>query len=147
LVVALVAAAGCGGADKRQKVIVKGAVTVDGKPMGGVTLGFYSPGEKVAVGNVTTQDDGSYEVMFLSHAGEGNYKVTATKIQAKSGGKMPTAGEGMDSFQMGLAAGAAGGPAATNLIADRYSTVEKTDLTTVLQLGPNEGKNFNLKAK
>jgi hypothetical protein len=146
LALALAAAAGCGGADKRQKVIVKGAVTVDGKPTGGVTLGFYSPGEKVAVGNVTTQDDGSYEVMFLSHAGEGNYKVTATKIQGKTGGKMPTAGEGMDSFQMGLAAGS-GNSAATNLIADRYSTVEKTDLTTVLQFGPNDGKNFNLKAK
>jgi hypothetical protein len=135
---------GCGGdTDKRDKVVVKGSITVDGKAMGGVTLAFYSPGEKVAVGTVTTQDDGSYEVMFKAHAGEGNYKVTATKTQAKPGAKSFEKGEGIDDFQMNMAAGSGGGP--VHLLPEKYSNVDKTDLTAVLQKGQNDGKNFAIK--
>lgn len=139
--------AGCGdNSDKRDKVIVKGSVTVDGKPMGGVTLAFFSPGEKVAVGTVTTQDDGTYEVMFKAHAGEGNYKVTATKTQSKPGAKSIEKGEGIDDMQMQIAAGAGAGAAGpVHLLPEKYSTVEKTDLTAVLQKGTNDGKNFAIK--
>lgn len=144
-VLALAAIAGCGGeADKRNSVIVKGAVEVDGKPMGGVVLAFYSPGEKVAVGTVTTQDDGKYELMFKAHAGEGNYKVTATKVQAKAGSKAIAEGAGMDDFQRGLAAGAS---SPVHLLPPKYSSVEKSDLTAVIQTGTNEGKNFAIKTK
>ncbi len=138
-------AIGCGGDDdKRDKVVVKGTVNVDGVPMGGVLLGFFSPGEKVAVGAVRTQDDGSYEVMFKAHAGEGNYKVTATKLIPKPGAKVPTPGAGIDDFQMGLSQGAS---APVNLLPEKYSKVEKSDLSTVIQKGTNEGKNFAIKTK
>lgn len=144
-VLALAALAGCGGeTDKRSSVIVKGAVEVDGKPMGGVVLAFYSPGEKVAVGTVTTQDDGKYELMFKTHAGEGNYKVTATKLQAKPGSKAIADGAGIDDFQRGLSAGAS---APVHLLPSKYSTVDKSDLTAVIQIGTNEGKNFAIKTK
>ena len=143
--VVLVALAGCGGdADKRDKVIVKGAVEVDGKPMGGVVLAFYSPGEKVAVGTVTTRDDGKYELMFKAHAGEGNYKVTATKVQAKPGSVPVAEGPGMDDFQRGLAAGAS---APVHLLPPKYSSVDKSDLSAVIEKGTNEGKNFAIKTK
>ncbi len=143
--VVLAALAGCGGdADKREKVIVKGAVEVDGKPMGGIVLAFYSPGEKVAVGTVTTQDDGKYELMFKAHAGEGNYRVTATKVQAKPGTKSFEEGAGMDDFQRGLAAGAS---APVHLLPPKYSSVDKSDLTAVIEKGTNEGKNFAIKTK
>jgi hypothetical protein len=140
----LVGAAGCGGdTDKRDKVIVKGAITVDGKPMGGVTLAFFSPGEKVAVGTVMTQDDGTYEVMFKAHAGDGNYKVTATKTQSKPGAKTFEKGEGIDDYQMGMAAGS--GAAPVHLLPEKYSSIDKTELTAVLQKGQNDGKNFAIK--
>lgn len=145
IVLALAFLAGCGGdSDKRDKVVVKGSVSVDGKPTGGVVLAFYSPGEKVAVGTVTTQDDGSYEVMFKAHAGDGNYKVTATKTQAKAGAKATPMGEGIDDFQLGLAAGS---NAPVHLLPEKYSTIDRTDLTAVLQKGNNEGKNFAIKTK
>ncbi len=137
--------AGCGGDDdKRDKVVVKGTVNVDGAPMGGVLLGFFSPGEKVAVGAVRTQDDGSYEVMFKAHAGEGNYKVTATKLIPKPGAKVSTPAAGIDDFQLGLSQGAS---APVNLLPEKYSKVEKSDLSTVIQKGTNEGKNFAIKTK
>ena len=141
----LMLSTGCGGDnDNRDKVVVKGTVSVDGAPMGGVLLGFFSPGEKVAVGAVRTQDDGTYEVMFKAHAGEGNYKVTATKLIPKPGAKVSTPGEGIDDFQLGLAQGSS---APVNLLPEKYSTVDKSDLSTVIQKGTNEGKNFAIKTK
>lgn len=146
LALLVVPLAGCGGdADKRDKMVVKGVVSVDGKPTGGVILAFYPTGEKAAVGSVTTQVDGSYEVMFKTHAGEGNYKVTATKVQAKAGsaGKEIAKGEGIDDFQLSLAAGSSG---PIHLLDEKYSSLERTDLTAVLQKGQNDGKNFAVKA-
>ncbi|MBX3399340.1 MAG: hypothetical protein KF873_11400 [Gemmataceae bacterium] len=136
---------GCGETDKRENIIVKGNVTVDGKAMGGVTLSFFSPGEKVAVGTVNTQDDGSYEIMFKAHAGEGNYKVTAKKMQAKPGTKTFDKGDGIDDYQLGIASGASGG--SIHLLPEKYSSVDRTDLTAVLQKGQNDSKNFTIKTK
>jgi len=128
-----------GGGGKSQKIIVKGKVTVDGSPAGGVALAFYAPSENAASGNVITQEDGSYELMFNSNAGEGNYKVTASRRQAKKGAVMPM-GEGLDEEQLRLSG------LSVNSLPDRYATFDKSGLTAVLQPGTNE-KDFALKGK
>jgi hypothetical protein len=139
LVVGVLLVTGCGKSGSGNKIIVKGKVTIDTKPTEGVVLVFYAPNEKAAVGRVTTQEDGSYEVMFDSKAGDGNYKVTATKWQMKKGGAIPT-GEGIDEEQLRLSG------AAINTLPDRYGNVDSSGLSAVLQLGTNE-KDFALKSK
>jgi len=142
LVLALVAAFGCGsGGAKSDKLIVKGKVTIDDKPGDGVTLSFYGPDDKAASGIVNTQADGSYEVMFNSAAGEGNYKVPATKVSARPGTIQPR--EGIDDFQTKLASGGA----AASALPAKYADVSRSGLSTPLQKGMNEGKNFALKSK
>ena len=42
--------------------------------------------------------------MFKAYAGQGNYKVTATKRIPKPGAKVPTPGTGIDDFQLGATA-------------------------------------------
>ncbi|MFO0877534.1 MAG: hypothetical protein U0840_09180 [Gemmataceae bacterium] len=143
--VALMALVGCGsgGSAKGDKIIVKGKVTLDGKDAEGVSLSFYGPSDKAASGNVTTQADGTYEVMFVSQAGEGNYQVSASK-----GGNVPgiTKGEGIDDFQMKLASGAKSGNNPGGLPA-RYADPSSSGLTVPLVKGMNEGKNFALKTR
>ncbi|MGL4553943.1 MAG: hypothetical protein ACRC33_22515 [Gemmataceae bacterium] len=141
LVIALVATFGCGsGGPKSDKLIVKGKVTIDDKAGEGITLSFYGPADKAASGVVNTQADGSYEVMFNSAAGEGNYKVTASKISARPG-MQPR--EGIDDYQLKLASGGA----AANALPAKYADVSKSGLSTPLMKGLNEGKNFALKSK
>ncbi len=129
---------GCGGGTKYDKIIVRGKVTIDDKPAEGVDLSFYGPTDKAASGIVTTQADGSYEVMFNSAAGDGNYKVTAVKRTNR--GTTPT-GEGLDEYQLKLS-----GMVQSSLPA-RYADVNTSGLTAVLTKGVNEGKNFALKSK
>jgi hypothetical protein len=139
--VALVAAVGCPGGGTGDKVIVKGKVTVDDKAAEGVTLSFYGPDDKAASGVVITQADGTYEVMFNTAAGEGNYKVTASKPKTP-GAAGPQKGEGIDDFQLGL-----GGGLNNNALPARYNDLAKSGLSAPLQKGMNEGKNFALKSK
>jgi hypothetical protein len=135
-----VVACGCGkGGHKSDKLIVKGTVTIDGKAAEGVTISFYGPSDKAASGVVTTQADGSYEVMFNSAAGEGNYKVTASKPMSR-GGATPS-GPGIDDFQLKLAGGA------QNQLPTRYQDVNRSGLSAPLEKGMNDGKNFALKSK
>jgi len=140
LLVSLVAVFGCSAGVTSDKMIVKGKVTIDDKPAEGVTIAFYGPSDKAASGIVNTQADGTYEVMFNTAAGEGNYKVTATKINARPGIQ---SGPGIDDFQMKLASG--GGSASA--LPAKYGDVNTSGLSTPLQKGPNEGKNFALKSK
>lgn len=135
---------GCNDKPKGDKIIVTGKVTLDDKPLEGVTLSFFGPDDKVASGVVVTQADGSYDVMFLSQAGEGNYKVAATKLAGGAGGVTITKQEGIDEMQMKLAAGSSGAASAIPL---RYNDVMTSGLSTPLQKGKNEGKNFALKSK
>lgn len=128
---------GCGSsAPKVTRIIVRGTVTVDGKPTEGVTLAFYGPKETAASGTVVTQADGSYEIMFDSHAGEGNYRVTAMKSTIRG-----TTTEGIDEYQLQLAGSTA------NQLPGRYSDPNNSGLTVALQAGVNEGKNFALKSR
>jgi len=138
LLIALAAAVGCGSASKSDKMIVKGKVTIDDKPAEGVTISFYGPNDKAASGVVTTQADGTYEVMFNSAAGEANYKVTANKVSTR--GNVPS-GEGIDEYQLKLSG------TQLNSLPARYNDVNTSGLSTPLQKGPNEGKNFALKSK
>lgn len=137
----VMAALGCGGGGgpKGDKIIVKGKVTVDGKDADGITISFYGPQDKAASGIVTTQADGTYEVMFMSAAGEGNYKITANKVAGKAGMQ---SGDGIDEYQMKLASGAGG-----NQLPVRYNDPDRSGLTAALTKGVNEGKNFALKSK
>jgi len=137
---AAILAIGCGdsGRFKGDKIIVKGKVTLDGKEAEGVTLSFYGPNDKAASGVVTTQADGTYEVMFMSAAGEGNYKVTATKSNMRGNIQ---AGEGLDEYQLKMA------NASSSALPPRYADVERSGLSVPLQKGLNEGKNFALKSK
>jgi hypothetical protein len=140
LAAVVILAFGCGkGGPKGDKMIVKGTVTIDGKAADGVTISFYGPSDRAASGVVTTQADGSYEVMFNSAAGEGNYKITASKPMTR-GGVAPS-GEGIDDFQLKLAGGA------QNQLPTRYQDVNSSGLSAPLQKGLNEGKNFALKSK
>jgi hypothetical protein len=135
----LIAVVGCdSGGVKSDKMIVRGKVTIDDKSAEGVTISFYGPSDKAASGVVTTQADGTYEVMFNSAAGEGNYKVTANKMVSR--GNAPK-GEGLDDFQLKLSG------AAPNALPARYNDVNTSGLSTPLQKGLNEGKNFALKSK
>lgn len=138
LITASVGGIGCGSSSKSTKVIVKGQVTIDGNKAEGVTLSFYGPTDKAASGVVTTQADGTYEVMFMSAAGEGNYKVTATKVPA---GAVGAPGEGIDDYQMKLAG------ASRNALPARYNDVSTSGLSAPIQMGMNEGKNFALKSR
>jgi hypothetical protein len=134
---ALLAALGCGASGgKFDKMIVKGKVTIDGKDAEGVSISFYGPADKAASGVVSTQADGSYEVMFNSAAGEGNYKVTASKTSGKG-----PAGEGLDEYQAKLSG------RNPNQLPTKYNDVNTSGLSTPLQKGLNEGKNFALKSK
>jgi hypothetical protein len=135
--VLLAASSGCS-SSKSNKMVVKGSVTIDGKPAEGVTLSFYGPDDKAATGIVTTQADGTYEVMFKTTAGEGNYKVTANRV---AGGSKFQTGEGMDEFQLKMAGGSA------NSLPARYNEPGTSGLSVPLQKGLNEGKNFALKSK
>jgi len=140
LATALIAAAGCGGNRSSNKLVVKGKVTIDDKPAEGVTISFYGPNDKAASGVVSTQADGSYEVMFQSAAGEGNYKVTANRIPGAGGGAVQPS-EGIDEYQLKLAG------ASKNALPSRYNDVSTSGLSAALQKGVNEGKNFALKSK
>lgn len=133
-------ALGCGGsAPKGERMIVEGKVLVDGKPMGGVSLTFYEPKAIAAAGIVTSKEDGSFEIMFNSQAGDGNYKVTASKWETKKGAKMTTS-EGIDIEQLKMSG------AAVSALPERYATLDKTDLSVVLTVGKNQ-KDLNLKSK
>lgn len=128
---------GCGSSSaKGMRIIVRGNVTLDGKPAEGVTLSFYGPKEAAAVATVVTQADGSYEVMFDSQAGEGNYRVTATKVPVRG-----STSEGIDEYQLQLAG------AGANQLPARYADPNNSGLTVALQAGVNEGKNFALKSR
>lgn len=138
LLMTIVATAlGCSSsASKGSRIVVRGTVTIDGKPAEGVTLSFFGPKDSAASAVVTTQADGSYEVMFNSQAGEGNYRVTATKIPIRG-----QTSEGIDEYQLQLAG------EASNLLPARYANPNSSGLSVVLQAGINEGKNFALKSR
>jgi hypothetical protein len=136
LPVLFVAVVSCSDSSTKGRIVVRGQVTVDGKPAEGVTLSFFAPNERVAVAIVTTQADGSYEVMFNSHAGEGNYRVTAKKIPIRG-----QVSEGIDEYQLQLAGESA------NMLPARYADPAYSGITISLQPGVNEGKNIALKSR
>jgi len=118
--------------------VVRGTVTIDGKAADGVTLSFYAPKASASCAIVTTQADGSYEVMIDSTNGEGNYRVTATKVAIRGGVAKE---EGIDEYQLQLAGESA------NQLPARYADPNTSGLSVALQQGVNEGKNFALKSR
>lgn len=138
LVTGFLLAVGCGG-DSDKKYTVKGKVTLDGKALDGVSIAFYTATGVAAVGNTTSGADGSYEVLFNSKSGDGNYRVTASRWKLKTGAAMPT-GEGMDEEQLKLSG------AATNTLPEKYATPGTSGISVALQAGVNE-KDIPLSAK
>ena len=85
---------GCGSSTQSLQLIpIMGTVTLDGKPVGGVSMFFNPlPNTHGAGGYAITNEAGSFEVMHLSNKRgieKGRYGVTFSKITQKDGSPIP----------------------------------------------------------
>jgi hypothetical protein len=134
--VALLAAAGCGG--KHTPVKVGGKVTLDGKPVEGATVTFYSAagGDEGRPANGRTDADGVYHLGTMGDedgALPGEYKVVVAKWgPLKPNLKVPNfpdTPEGRAQRDEFLYRAYGDGPREKNILPPRYGDLKTTPLT------------------
>lgn len=128
-------AAGCSSDPKGGTV--SGKVTLNGAPVSGVKLVFIdaaAKGTPMEYGTVT-RDDGTYEITGLA---PGSYKVTAQKLVARPGAKLPEEAdpEQIEASGMGM-----------NSLPAKYAEPGNSPLNATVKEGENKDVNFDLQGK
>ena len=145
---------GCGADDPYGAVVVKGTVTVDGKPMDGITISFNPvSGDGMNAGGMTDKQ-GRFVLTtggapFGTGAVPGEYNVTFAKV-SNSGSEQPQ--QTVDEFNAQIAGGGRrpSGPMSrvVHHIPEKYSKTATSDIQPVIV--EKKGKNsfnFDLKTK
>ncbi|HVA45803.1 MAG TPA: carboxypeptidase-like regulatory domain-containing protein [Pirellulales bacterium] len=139
--------AGCGKQKKGPQldlVPASGTVTLDGQPLADAVIAFAfqgTPPEGFYSSGATTDAQGHYELVSMGQKGTipGNYKVTVSK-QVNATGQPLKLEEGMDMEQLRASGGV------KEMVPDKYTAIDTTDLTTSIENGKAEGYNFDLKS-
>ena len=127
--------AGCGGAgDAPEKVAAGGTVTVDGKPIPGLSIGFIPTSGKLATGE--TDDQGNF-TLTTDEPGDGavvgSYSVAISKIQ-----EVTEAMPGMDGYKKPT----------PPPFAKKYTDAKTSGLTATVDSDPSKNDfKFDLQAK
>ncbi len=145
LVLCVATAIGCSGNTGQPELTpVTGAVLLDGQPLSDASLTFYLsgspvPGYTASLGK--TDETGKYELISGGKPGAvpGVFKVTISRIVNTSGAPV-NAGEGMDLQQLAMRG------LAKESLPEKYSNLERTELTLTVEKGKTEGYDFNLKS-
>lgn len=123
---------------------VSGTVTLDSKPLADARIVYYLqgssvPGYSASIGR--TDAEGKYQLMAgqQSGAAPGSYKVTVSRIVNSSGAPV-NPDEGMDMEQLAQQG------AAKESLPEKYTDLEKTELTITVEKGKADGYDFPLKS-
>lgn len=135
---------GCGGGtDGPPRVPVAGTVTLDGQPLANAEVSLYADGEaRVA----TTDKDGFYQIT----GGAQVLKYTVVVSKFEGGGAIALdAAAGMDSgqlaaMQMADGTGKTAAKIAKQLVPEKYSSREKSELSVVIPLEGTQKADFTL---
>jgi hypothetical protein len=138
---------GCGSHDGGpHRVPVAGTVRLDGKPLQGAEVSLYADGEaRLSV----TDEDGYFQIPGGAQALK--YKVVISKFDGT--GQVPLdAAAGMDSgqiqaMQMADGTGKTAAKIAKQVVPDRYSSREKSELTLDVPLDGTQSADFELVRK
>jgi len=138
---------GCGGGgDDVRRVPVAGTVKIDGQPLPGAEVSLYADGEaRVA----TTDKDGYYQIP--GGAQSLKYIVVVSKYEGVGTIKLDPAA-GMDSGQLDAMRMADGtgrtiDAVAKQLVPEKYSSRDKSELSVVVPLEGTQSADFDLKTK
>ncbi len=138
LIVGLAVVAGCGkgGVEGPQTVEVSGTVSLDGSPLDKAEISFVG---EVHVGKAITDAGGTYELQ----AEPGQNKVLVRKFNVDLD---PEAGFDAEQLEMEAAAAAEAGDASgtRQLIPEKYSNAEKTELAFDVPEGGAASADFEL---
>ncbi len=137
--------AGCGKSNQGpafELTPVAGKVSLDGKPLADADIGFYPQGSAPAGyhgSGAKTDSEGRYELKTTSKSGAvpGAYKVTVSRFVGAAGAPVNLE-EGMDVEQLKLQG------QYKESLPERYSTLEKTELTVTVENGKVDGYDFPL---
>jgi hypothetical protein len=140
LALSALAIQGCGGAGKPPEpkldlVPVTGVVTLDGKPLADATVSFLfdgKPPEGFDASGCKTDSFGKFIVMTGSKPGTvpGRYKIVVSRLVSPDGSPVksdPSTGFDMQMRKMG--------GELKELVPERYSNLEKTELSAVVAAG------------
>ena len=134
---------GCGSHDGGpHRVPVAGTVRLDGEPLQGAEVSLYADGEaRLSV----TDEDGYFQIPGGAQALK--YKVVISKFDGT--GQVPA---GMDSgqiqaMQMADGTGKTAAKIAKQVVPDRYSSREKSELTLDVPLNGTQSADFELVRK
>lgn len=136
--------AGCQGSEGKIKlpktVPASGTVTLDGKPLEGAAVMFFSTGNSAGSDSMGSTDSAGKYSLSLVHGGSGappgNYKVIVSHM----------AGPGGKPIQRGIGAPPPIDQGAVESLPARYSNMNETSLNAVIPEGGGEF-NFELKSK
>ena len=138
---------GCGSdVDGPPRVPVAGTVNLDGQPLDGAEVSLYADGEaRVA----TTDQDGYFQI--AGGAQVLKYTVVISKFDG-TGNVALDAGSGMDSgqiqaMQMADGTGKTAAKIAKQLVPEKYSSRDKSELTLVVPLEGTQSADFALTSK
>ena len=138
---------GCGGGPEGPpRVPVAGTVTLDGQALANAEVSLYADGEaRVA----TTDKDGFYQI--TGGAQVLKYTVVVSKFEG-SGTVMLDAAAGMDAGQieamkMADGSGKTASKIAKQLVPEKYSSREKSELSVVIPLEGTQTADFALVSK
>lgn len=143
-----VPAAGCGGgAGGFKGVDVSGTVSIDGKPLEGVEVYFFT--EKFE-GYGKTNAEGKYQL--VGGAAEGPNKIYFKKVNPEVVSGVDTSIPGMDAGQVAAMAdakdkAASGGKKSSSLIPPEYSDPKTTKLSFPVPAGGTSSADFKLSSK
>lgn len=140
LLCAAASLAGCGGSKEAARGVVRGQVTLYGKPLSGAIIVF----ENKAVGvnqSATLDDDGRYEFITYDAAGlpAGSYKVTI------SAGRFMKPGEEIPKLTPGPKVVTPVAKKPDAIIPDKYAKAESSGLSADVKAGDNPPFDFHLK--
>lgn len=139
LCAALLSQIGCSGGGRRMPATepVAGTVTVGGKPVAGVEVYFVNE-QLVSYGK--TDDKGHYHLVQGAVAGDN--KVYFTKVDAST--SQFAGQEGMDEYQLQMAAGSGNKKPPKPVIPPEYSDAGNPKLNYVVPDGGTEQADFKL---
>lgn len=135
----IVPVAGCTGGSGAELVPVAGTVTVDGKPVEGITVTLLgdSSGEKRIIPYGQTDAEGKFTVKVSDTemgAPAGEYQVLFQKLRLADGSPIP---EGESAADVG----------AVNQLPEVYSVPNNNSLTATIPVGGTDSLTFDLKPK
>ena len=130
--------AGCGGGDGGAElpdgnVAVSGIITLDGAPLDRAAVTFFNPGDPLASGIGVTDVEGRYTLRQGAKPGD-TYRVRISKVEAKE----------VNPEDPEFAADPAAAEAGEELIPEKYSSRDNTELELKIPEGGTDAANFDL---